>query len=219
MANFDVGDGAEELTFRDVSGDTVLIRATLGPDDQDAPEFLAARTIRPDGGAVLRQLRVKGTRRKAGYERLDNEILAGLRLDAVTEGRDYPEQLSRLRGYDADSADPFVLLADYQGMPLSTAAGQLDADEQFRFQIGLLNGLCWLAAAGIAHRGITPRSVRWDSEQQQVQLTDFSLCTVFGAAREPIGKPPWAGPEQRAGRASGHVSDRDDIWAAGRLIF
>ena len=89
--------------------------------------------------------------------------------------------------------------------------------EQHQFQVSLLTGLCWLAAAGVAHRGIQPATVRWDGGN--VQITEFSLSTMIGAPREPIGTLPWAAPEQRPGNASGLVGIRDDIWAAGRLIF
>jgi serine/threonine protein kinase len=93
----------------------------------------------------------------------------------------------------------------------------LTGDEQQQFQVSLLTGLCWLAVAGIAHRGIAPSTVRWDG--QRAQITDFSMCSVIGALREPIGSQPWAAREQRQGDTYGRVSVRDDIWAAGRLIF
>jgi serine/threonine protein kinase len=59
--------------------------------------------------------------------------------------------------------------------------------------------------------------VRWDG--RRVQIADFSLATVIGAPRTAIGALPWAAPEQREGHISGKVSDKDDIWAAGRLIY
>ena len=137
-----------------------------------APEFLAARPIRLADGTELRQLRVAGTARRAGYERLDNEILAGLRLREVTGPAGYPPEVSRLYGYEADSADPYALLEPYRGEPLTVAGQHLLGSEQHQFQVSLLTGLCWLAAAGIAHRGIAPTTVRWDG--RHAQITDFS---------------------------------------------
>jgi serine/threonine protein kinase len=182
-----------------------------------APEFLAARQVRLANGTELRQLRVAAAARKAGYQRLDNEILAGLRLWQAAEAVGYPAEVSRLHGYEATSADPYALLEPYLGEPLTVAGQHLLENEQHQFQVSLLTGLCWLAAAGIAHRGISPATVRWDG--RQAQITDFSLSTVIGAPREAVGAPPWAAREQRPGLASGLVSARDDIWAAGRLIF
>ena len=162
-------------------------------------------------------MRVVGTARKAGYERLDNEILAGLRLREATESFFYPREVSRLYGYEATSADPYALIEPYRGESLTEAGQYLLESEEHQFQVSLLSGLCWLAAAGIAHRGIAPSTVRWDG--RQAQITDFSMSTVIGAPREAIGTPPWAAREQRPGYASGRVSVQDDTWAAGRLIF
>lgn len=215
------GDGtlaaAEELTFRSVTGDTVRVKVTFGPDEAMAPALLAARRVRLADGTKLHQLRVVGTARKTGYERLDNEILAGLRLRAATKAVGYPREVSRLHGYEATSADPYALLEPYRGEPLAVAGQHLLENEQHRFRVSLLTGLCWLAAAGIAHRGIAPSTVRWDG--RHAQITDFSISTIVGAPREAIGTPPWAAREQRPGHADGQVSAKDDIWAAGRLIF
>jgi len=208
---------AEELRFRSHNGDVVLAKATFGPDEPLAPPFLAARPARLADGTEFRQLRVTGTPRKLGYERLDNEILAGLRLHEMSESVGYPPEVSRLLGYEATSADPFVLLEPYRGESLTEAAQYLLEAEQHQFQVSLLTGLCWLVAAGIAHRGIAPSTIRWDG--RRAQITDLSMSTVLGAPREAIGTPPWAAREQRPGHATGAASAQDDIWATGRLIF
>jgi hypothetical protein len=213
----DIPADAEELAFCRVTGGTQREKITAGPDEAVAPEFLAARLVRLADGTELRQLRVAGTARRPGYECLDNEILAGLRLRQVTGTAGYPAEVSCLYGYEATSADPCALLEQYRGEPLTLAGQYLLDNEQHQFQVSLLTGLCWIAAAGIAHRGIAPSTVRWDG--RQAQITDFSLSTVIGAPREAVGTPPWAAREQRPGQAAGRVSARDDIWAAGRLIF
>jgi serine/threonine protein kinase len=208
---------AEELTFRSPTGDTVRAEVTNEDDEVVAPASLAARRVRLPDGTELCQLRVAGTARKAGYERLDNEILAGLRLREATEAVGYPPEVRRLHGYEATSAAPFALLEPYRGEPLTEVGQQLLETEQHQFQVSLLTGLCWLAAAGVAHRGIGPSTVFWDG--RQAQITDFSTSTIIGAPREAIGTPPWAAPEQRSGKVYGRVGAQDDIWAAGRLIF
>jgi serine/threonine protein kinase len=210
--------GGEELNFRRVNGDhTMQVRATFGPGAAVAPAFLAARPARLADGTELHQLRVADTAQRTGYDRLDNEILAGLWLREATASVGYPPEVSRLYGYEATSANPFALLDPYRGEPLTVAGRHLSEDEQHQFQVSLLTGLCWLAASGIAHRGIAPSTVWWDG--QQAQITDFSMCSVIGALREPIGSPPWAAREQRQGTARGLISAQDDVWAAGRLIF
>ncbi|HET9898782.1 MAG TPA: serine/threonine-protein kinase [Streptosporangiaceae bacterium] len=170
---------------------------------------------------ILAEDAASGAGLTAGFERVDNEILAGLRLHRVVQrhGLSYPVQLGQLVGYEAASAQPYALLRPWRGQPASVAIRRMQPAERERFGVSLLKGLSWLAAAGISHRGISPDSVRWDYELQEVQITDFSLATVTGAPRTGIGRQPWAGPEQRPGSAAGYVSDRDDLWGAGQLIY
>jgi len=188
---------------------------------------LCARKLRLDDGTAdgteVLQVRLSGAQVTLGYERLDNEILAGFRLDRLARRTDtacYPPHVSRLHGYDADSTEPFALLLPYCGEPVGTLERRLLPREQLRFQVGLLKGLRWIAAAGIAHRGISPSTVRWDAGSQQVQICDFSLATAVGAPRTVVGTPPWAALEQQRSRqCRGQVTERDDVWAAGRLIY
>ncbi len=221
MTGEPAGGHTGELTFRLVTGELVGVIAVIDGADSHTGEFLITRTVQLDNGTELRQLRVApGPDRGTGYERLDNEILAGRRLHEVTEGVDYPAAVSRLYGDEAASADPYALLEPYRGEPLQAAVRQMGDDEQHAFEVSLLTGLCWLEAAGIAHRGLSPSTVRWDGPARQTQITDFSLCTVFGVPREAIGPPEWAGPEQRPGRkVDGLVTRRDDMYAAARLIY
>ena len=60
----------------------------------------------------------------------------------------------------------------------------------------------------------------WDSQRRRVQITDFSRSTLFGVPRTPVtGSPDWIPKEQRSRTLYGNVGPRDDVWAAGRLIF
>jgi serine/threonine protein kinase len=187
-----------------------------------AGRYLAARWVVLADGARLRQHRpVPGRHRPRGFERLDNEILAGRQLYEITEGRGCPPEVSQFYGDDNDTAgaEPFALFEDYRGAPLTEVGDSFDPSERTEFHASLLRGLCWLAAAGIAHRALNPETVRWDGER--VQITDFSLSTVFGVPRTPVpGEEAWVVRDQReATFKGGPVSERDDIWAAGRLIF
>ncbi len=211
MTGIPAGGNTEELTFRHFSGEIVTAVAAVEGEEHPVGESLTARDITLDG-TELRQVRVAaGSRPDAGYESLDNEILAGRRLHDVTRSAGYPASVSFLYGDKADSASPFALLRPYRGKPLSAVVGQMLPDEQRAFEVSLLTGLCWLAAAGIAHRGLSPSAVRWDSRERQAQITDFSQCTVFGVPRKASGIPDQA--------ARGLVTSRDDMYAAGLLIY
>ena len=154
-----------------------------------------------------------------GYDLIDNEILAGLQLCRLAGPDHHPQEVSKLTGYSADGPESFVLLEPYRGVPVGEVAGKLLMADRHRFQVSLLTGLRWLGTAGVAHRNIGPRTIRWDEESHRAQITDFAHATIFGTPRQIIGTQPWAAPEQRVNRTSGEVGDRDDIWAAGRLIF
>ena len=221
MVSEPASGNTEELTFRRVTGKPDRAVVAVDSTESRVGEFLIARWIWLDDRTELRQLRViPGPGRSAGYERLDNEILAGRRLHEVTEGVGYPPVLSHLYGDEAESADPYALLEPYRGEPLHAVVGQMMKAEQLAFEISLLTGLCWLEAAGIAHRGLSPSTVRWDGRRQQAQITDFSLATVFRVPREEIGPVDWVGPEQRPGeKVSGLVTERDDMHAAGLIYY
>jgi hypothetical protein len=200
-----------ELTFRRFSGEQVHAVAAVAGAECPVGDLLTARDVTLDDGTELRQVRVApGQRQGPGYEHLDNEILAGRRLHDVTESVEYPDSLSFLYGDEADSAAPCALLKRYQGQPLKDVIGQLLEPEQHAFEASLLQGLCWLAAAGIAHLSLSPATVRWDSRRGTAQITDFSTCTVFGAPRT-AARP--------GGAADDLVTARDDMYTAGLLIY
>ena len=219
---------ADMLRFRKFTGEKQEIAARV--DDLEAPagEFLTARTVwladgTPDGhadGLELRQHRpVPGDHRGAGYVRLDSEILAGRLLHQVAAGRDYPQELTRLYGDEATSAEPYALFDPYRGESLRDIGAYLAADFD-QVTAGLLTGLCWLAGAGIAHRSISPDTVLWDSSENLVQFTDFSRSAPFGAARTPLGgQETWISPESRPDTCSGIVGPTDDVWGAVRLLY
>jgi serine/threonine protein kinase len=187
-----------------------------------AGRHLTARWVKLADSTWLRQHQpVRGRYRPQGYDRLDNEILAGRQLCDITDGRGCPPEVSQFYGDDDDTAvdDPFALFEPYRGAPLSDVGDNLIDEERTEFRASLLRGLCWLAAAGIAHRALNLETVWWDG--QRAQITDFSLSTVFGVPRTPVpGAEAWVPKDLRESTfKGGPVGERDDIWAAGRLIF
>lgn len=210
----------EKLQFRRVTGEHVEVEARVDDEELSAGKFLMARRVWLEE-TELRQHRVaEGSQRSTGYDRLDNEILAGRQLYEVAEWGGYPPEVVRLYGDEATSADPYALFYPYRGRRLSTVGAHFLAEERDAFEVSLLTGLCWLAAAGIAHCALSPDTVLWDGAKRQVQIVDFSQSMVFGAPREAVpGPSSWIAREQRPGSVGGTVSARDDIWAAGRLIF
>ena len=220
---------ADKLQFRRVTGEQVEAEARVDDTEFSAGQYLMARWVWLEDGTELRQHRVANAlqrldgddrQRREGYDRLDNEILTGRRLYEVAGWGTYPPEVACLYGDEATSADPYTLFEGYHGEPLSEVGTHL-LDEEFQeFLVSLLTGLCWLAGAGIAHRAINPDTVLWDSQRRRAQITDFSHSTVFGTPRTPVtGSSSWVAKEQRPGEAFGTVGERDDIWAAGRLIF
>jgi serine/threonine protein kinase len=209
----------DSLTFRRVTGEPVTAEVSSYGADIAAGGYLLGRIVELGDVLELRQHRpVSGPQRDEGYERLDNEILAGRRLHEVTDW-DYPSQVSRLYGDEAASAEPYTLFEPYEGRPLREVGGYMGDDEFEAFVTSFLTGLCWIAAAGIAHRMISPETVLWDT-QRGVLITDFSRSTIFGIPRTVLtGYTGWVPQELRTRSCSGTAGPRDDIWAAGRLIF
>ncbi|WP_433227123.1 hypothetical protein [Actinomadura formosensis] len=216
------------LNYRDVHGTLVETKAVetgeAEPPLRPPLEAVRLRLEMPDRVVPVR--RVHPVDRgpgglAAGYRQLDGEILAGLRLARLCDGRPYPRCVSRLVGYDADAAEPFALLEPLRGAEAGSFAGTLPTEQRRRFQVGLLRAVRLLNTAGIAHRAIGPGTVRWDGDD--VQITDFSQAAPIGAPRTVAGALPWQAPEQRPetppGWDRGVIGPNDDIWAAGLLIF
>jgi len=210
-----------ELTYRCVTGELARTWATVG-EEFPAAGLLLARQVFLEDRTELRQVFPQPGSGSAGFDQLDNEILAGLRLAwLVLRGRGavtYPPQVSCLRGYEPDSAEPFALLEPYRGETVREVGRRLLPADQDQFQVSLLEGMRWLGVAGVAHRGISPGTVRWDRATRQAQITSFGDATVLGVPRTPAGTSFWAGPEQRAHRVHGEVGATDDVWGAGQVI-
>lgn len=215
--------------YRTPAGATV--ECALLPLSEAAPvpgTRLRSRLVRERGAGErpLLQLTLQrglAERERAGaFAELDSEILAGRRLAETARlngAGAYPAELSRLVGDNDDPEEPFALMEPYRGKPVGELLDTrpLFDDERTAFQNGLLRALAWTASAGVVHRRVEPRSVRWDAERGQVQLCGFVAAAVAGAPRTPEGQRPWASAQQREG--VGVCDPRDDLWGAGLLLF
>jgi hypothetical protein len=205
------------------TGEIKHIGAEVEDTETPAGEHLTARKVwlegTPNRYELVQHRAVAGEARQEGYLRLDNEILAGRRLFQVAGQQFYPPELARLYGDEAATADPYALWEPYRGDgPLSTSFEGVFPEEVETFAIGLLTGLSWLAAAGLAHRAINPETIWWDGFH--VQITDFSRCVPFGMPRTPMaGSTDWVAWESRPDTCYGSVGPADDVWAAIRLIY
>ena len=152
-----------------------------------------------------------------GHTALDNEIMAGLRLHRLLAGRPRTAGPPALIGYRDTGDEPFALVEPWPEEPCGSVKTRLPPSDLLRFERSLLQEVRLLAAAGIAHRALNPRTVRWDGER--ARITDFAHAAVVGEPRTVVGRPPWSAPEQRPGLVRGVVTDRDDLWAVGRLFL
>jgi hypothetical protein len=110
-------------------------------------------------------------------DQLDREILATHRFAQLFPSDTYPRELPRLRYYDVDSEDPFILLAAYRGVPATEVLPHMTAQDRHRLQISLLRALHFVGAAGMAHGRVDHDVLRWDSETRSVQLINFEYAT------------------------------------------
>jgi hypothetical protein len=207
---------AEQLCYLDTRGHEVRDSAVEISTGDEADEYLRARTLRLSGGALVRQLYVDRTKGKEGYQRLDNEILAGLRLADQAGHRHHPRECGRLIGYwDNDPVEPFALLEPYRQDSIERAdiIGLLSAEQLIQFQVSLLTGLKRLAEAGLVHCAIGPATVRWDRDH--VVITGFSLAAPAGTMQRSQNAYVWAQVDE----LTGVMHEGDDILAAGLLIY
>lgn len=197
-----------------------LVEADLVAMTEHGAEAMAEVKLETaDGAFEARFVRAGST----GYRALDNEIIAGLRIARCLagrpglSGRPRPGEVAGLIGHNIAAAEPFALVEPYRGQPCGAEAGRMLPEDLRRFQASLLVGLRLLTSAGIAHRALGPLTVRWDGDR--VQITEFAHAAMFGEPRTAVGAPPWSAPEQRPEQVAGDVTDRDDVWAVGRLIL
>lgn len=203
----------EPLSFNTPEGDPVTWEVEAEPWHDP---FERRLTLVVQGTRLVQRRvpRAEGRDREYLYDLLENEARMGARLLTRLRG-DYPPELPRLLGYSLDAEEPFVLLSDRRGEPVTRYYGALLIAEQRGLQVSLFRAVRILSACGIVHRRIDPTTVRWDGTT--VQLTDLSHATLAGARRLRLGEAPYASPAQREG--VGVASTSDDLWSAGMVLY
>jgi hypothetical protein len=202
--------------YRDVTGTLQTTGLRTGNPVPVTGGLLPARYVTRSDGATLVQKWVPeelGRLRPDAYDRLDAEIRACAVLGQRYGGPRYPGELPLLVGYNVDVAEPFVLLEPYVGDPVPER--RMEWDVLREFAAGLLRALEHTAEAGVVHGAIGPKTVRWNGTS--VQLVDFERAQALEERRRPGGSSPERSPEQIGGL--GTVDPRDDVWAAGLLIW
>ncbi|MGW3345842.1 hypothetical protein ACWDA3_21225 [Nonomuraea rubra] len=203
----------EPMDFTSPEGDPVSWEVEAEPWQN----LFERRVTHLASGTKLVQRRVpraEGRDREYLYDLLENEARIGARL-LTRLRRAYPPELPRLIGYSLDEEEPFVLLYDYRGEPVSRHFGALLISEQRTLQASLFRAIRILSACDVVHRRVEPSTVRWDGTT--VQLTDLSHATLIGTRRLRIGEAPYASPAQRSGE--GLAATADDLWGAGMVIY
>lgn len=209
-----------ELSFLATNGERTTWSVHFGTDTTTDEAGLPARLLTADDGRALAlQKWVPASlppRLPAAYDLLENEIRAGMRL-LRRYGTSYPVEMARLVGYDADAEQPFLLVTQPRGEPLTAVAGQLLLAEQRAFETSLFRALLLLDEADLVHGNLTPRTVRWDRNRGTVQVRDFGHSAVRDEPRRPHDVGVWTPAEQRHG--TGAAVPADDIWAGGMLLY
>ncbi|MGW3467742.1 hypothetical protein ACWDKQ_04555 [Saccharopolyspora sp. NPDC000995] len=196
-----------EVRCRAIDGTPRTIRLAVVGDVGVSGGGLPTRLVSVDDGPQLLQKWVPRAD-SGGLGRLrplDREIRALHRFAWAFPHDSYPPELPRLRYYDVDGDEPFVLVEPYRGEPVEGLLPALGAQHRYRLQVGVLRALHLAAVAGVTHGRVELGTLRWDSGRRTVQLVDFERAAGIGEPREtPDG--------QRA-------DVRDDVWDAGLALW
>jgi serine/threonine protein kinase len=214
--------------YLNVNGQPVSCAFTADPDDEAVPgsPFRERELHRAPGSTAAatpsrllqrRLVEPSAPDKWPVYDLMDNEIRIGIHLARTFGDDSYPDELSRLIGYDVDADEPFVLLLPYRGDPVDRVAGRLKLDQERAFEAGVFRALRLLEAAQVVHGRISPATVRWDAPASTIQLVDFGRATMAGEPRPGTGLRPWSAAEQVTG--VGRAETGDDIWSAGLLTY
>ncbi len=219
-------DSLTELSYITTYGEREQLRIRAGeweeprhrrpgaprPPSRSAP-YRRRRVSNPDSNQeFVQKVLPKEQVTADNCEILDNEIQIGLHLLRTIGEARYPVELSRLVGYDADTEEPFILLAER-----GEQAGRfrkMPATKYEQFQVSLFRALSILEAARVVHRNITPGTVRWNDPR--VQITDFQHARLTGEPGGLAPSPQWAAPEARHGGVP--ADPAADLWSAGLVI-
>lgn len=162
--------------------------------------------------------RVLGTRRAI-------KVLKGGRGDLIAEGRvqarlDHPNVLPVLDAF-GDEDGVALVLPLVRGPSLADLL-RLERPDQAEVQAlaeGIVRGLRFAHAEGIAHRDLKPGNVLLDPADAGIRprIADFGLAAAIGAsAGVGAGTPGYAAPEQLASRRIGVEAD---WWSFGVVLY
>ncbi len=214
-------DSLTELSYVTTYGEREQLRIRAGeweepgqrPSSRSVP-YRRRRVSNPDSNQEFVQKMLPRDQVTAdSCDLIDNEIQIGLHLLRTIGETRYPVELSRLVGYDADTEEPFILLAE-RGEPAGLFSRKISATKYEQFQVSLFRALSILEAAKVVHRNITPGTVRWNDPR--VQITDFQHARLSGEPAGPAPSPRWAAPEARHGGLP--ADPAADLWSAGLVI-
>jgi hypothetical protein len=210
------GESGPALSFRTPSGTWEDWPAEFGPDQSWAAPF-RTRAVTAAAGMLLVQHRlpVETVTIAGAREALEREAGAAVAIARAVGDGPHAAAFLPFVGYQLDVDEPFLLYEVPRGRPVADFAGQLPVEEWQRMLRALMVAARVLARAGLAHRDITPASVRWDGTR--ASLGRPRHAELVGRSRWSAGMSPYASPEQRAG--SGPVDVRDDVWSIAHVAY
>jgi hypothetical protein len=130
---------------------------------------------------------------------LDNEIRALARLTkAFPASHSFPA----LVGYDMDSRDPWVLVAEYRGRPASEVVSGLLRDDLEQLAVNLFRAVAHLGLVEVAHNWLSTGSVYL--ARASLQIVSFEHAAFFGEPKDG---------------GSGTALPCGDILAAGKILY
>lgn len=208
------GQQIEVVRCRYVSGVLKEIEIEGSNEFVTPGAVLEQRLVRVNGRQFVCKYvsRAAGARNPRLYDLLENEIRAGARLGQSYPDR-YPPELAQLVAYNIDAEEPFALLREYTGVPVSGPVSRFQDTERKQFERALVRTLRLTSEAGVVHGAVGADALRWHNGH--LQLIDFESAERVGEPRRH-GTAAGRSPEQAA--ATGLVDARDDLWAAAVLI-
>ena len=93
------------------------------------------------------------------------------------------------------------------------------ADQQDEFLFSLLKGLSWLSGREVRPSEHQPGVSPLGSRAPRGADPGLRPGDSFRRAEDRGGKQQWAGPEQQQNHSPGQVTDRDDLWGAGEVLY